>query len=128
MHALTKLAGVVLAMALLVAATEIAARKNDRELMVPPPDAVAEGFVREIVMKRWTRAEEYLDKEVAHERLKQLGKSIEAQVGDPIQFEAKTISRTDHDALVNVRLSSGKGSEAIAFALVFDDEWKIVLD
>ena len=128
MHSLRKLMGVSITLALLVGATAFSVKHGDRALMVSPPDAVAEGFVREVVMKRYTRAEPYLQHEVSEEKLAALQRSIEAEVGEPIVFDAKIISSNEKDALVNVRLESGKGSQALGFTLQFDGEWKIILD
>lgn len=127
MHAATKLFGVMLTLALLVGATGLAVQRGDRALMVSPPDAVLEGFVREVVMKRYPRAEEYLQQRVPEDQLRALADEIEAKVGDPIVFDAKTITRDEHDARATIRLAAGKRSESLSYALVFEDEWKIVL-
>lgn len=93
---------------------------NDRETLVPPPDAVAEGFTREVLTKRWDRAQKYLLEPVDDERLKQLHDSLP----DTSEVDAELIARTDEHALVNVRVSSA----AVAFSLQFDEEWKIALE
>lgn len=124
-----ELLGVTLAMGLLIGVSALAVEQfGDRELFVPPPDVVAEGFVREIVTKRWERAREYLaePESISDAQLEALQKSWEASVGEPTTFEAETITRDDAEALANVRMQSARGSEAVAFALRFDDEWKIV--
>lgn len=103
-------------------------RFDDRETFIPPPDAVAEGFAREVVTKRWDRAREYLadPQSMSNAEIAALQKSWEQRVGDPSVIEAETISHDDAHASVNVRMKSAKGSEAVAFALTFDGEWKIV--
>ena len=46
-------------------------------------------------------------------------------LSDKLEIEAETIARDDAEALAHVRMRSARGSEAVAFALRFDDEWKI---
>ena len=121
--------GVTLAMAVLIGVSALAVEQcGDRELFVPPPEVVAEGFVREIVTKRWDRARPYLaePESVSDAQLEALQKAWESSVGDPSEFEAETVARDDAEALANVRMRSARGSEAVAFALRFEDEWRIV--
>lgn len=115
--------------ALLIGATALAVEQfDDRETFVPPPDAIAEGFARSVVEKRWDPARAYLanPESVSDRELSDLQKSWEQSVGEPTQFEAETITHDGERALVTVRLQSEKGSEAVALALTFEDEWKIV--
>jgi hypothetical protein len=124
-----ELVSVLVALALVIAGSALAVEHfDDRETLIPPPDAVAEGFVREVLMKRWDRARPYLAKpeSMSNQDLEVLEKSWESRAGDPWIIEAETISRTDHEALTTVRMQSAKGSEAVSFTLVFDREWKIV--
>jgi hypothetical protein len=121
-----EIAGVLIAMALLIGTSMLAIERfDDRELFVSPPDAVAEGFVREVVTKRWDRARTYLvdPDAMSDTQIEALQKSW----GDPSTIEAEIVSRTDEQALVNVKLKSAKRSEVIAFELAFDGEWKIAL-
>jgi hypothetical protein len=123
-----EIARVLLAMALLIGVSALAIERfDDRELFVSPPDAVAEGFVREVIMKRWDRARTYLPDPdaVSNTEIEALQKSWEQRLGDPSVFEAELVSRTDEQAKVNVRLKSAKGSAVLVFGLVFDGEWKI---
>jgi hypothetical protein len=125
-----ELVAVVLTAALLIGATALAVEQfDDRETFVPPPDAVAEGFARELVTKRWARARTYLAEpdSMSDAQLAALQQSWEERVGEPTQIEAEMISRDDEHALATVRLQSAQGSEAVALALVFDREWKIVM-
>ncbi|HEY0158613.1 MAG TPA: hypothetical protein VGF28_15120 [Thermoanaerobaculia bacterium] len=125
---MARVVAVAAATALLIGMTALAVRQfDDRDTFVPPPVAVAEGFVREVVEKRWARAQTYLAQEVSEEKLRELQQGIEERVGEPTKLEAEELSRGDDEALVNVRLSSEKGSEAVAFGLTFDTEWKIDL-
>jgi hypothetical protein len=124
-----KLLGVAVTVALLIGICAVAVDLfNDRGLFVSPPDAVAEGFVREVVTKRWDRARPYLaePESMSNAQLEALQQSWEQRVGNPSTIEAKTISRDDEQALANVQMQSERGSEAVAFALRFENEWKIV--
>jgi hypothetical protein len=126
-----ELVSVLLTMALVIAGSALAVEHfHDRETFIPPPDAVAEGFVREVLMKRWDRARPYLAKpdSMSNADLEALEKSWESRAGDPWIIEAEMITRTDDEALATVRMQSEKGSEAVSFTLVFDREWKIVTE
>ena len=118
-----EIAGVVLATALLVGMSALAIERGDRETFVSPPDSVSEGFVREVVTKRWDRARTYLadPDSMSNAEIEALQKSW----GDPSTVEAEIVSRTAEQSSVSVTLKSAKGSEVIALALVFDGEWKI---
>lgn len=124
-----EIAGVVLATVLLLGMSALAIERGDRETFVSPPDAVAEGFVREVVTKRWDRARTYLadPDSMSNAEIEALQKSWEQRVGDPSEVNAETISRTDEQASVNVKLKSAKGSAVLVFALTFEGEWKIAL-
>ena len=124
-----ELISVLVAMALVIAGSAFAVEHfEDRETFIPPPDAVAEGFVREVLMKRWDRARPYLaePESMSNDDLEALEKQWESRAGDPWVIESETISRTNDEALATVRMQSEKGSEAVSFAMVFDREWKIV--
>jgi hypothetical protein len=124
-----ELLSVALAVALLIGVSALAIEKfDDRETFVSPPDAVAEGFAREVVTKRWDRARAYLvdPDSMSNAEIEALQKAWAQPIGDPDEVEAEIVTRTDEQALTNVRLRSAQGSEAIPFALVFEKEWKIV--
>ena len=116
-----EIAGVIMATALLIGMSALAVERfDDRETFVSPPDAVAEGFVREVVTRRWDRARTYLaDPDSMSET------EVAALLGDPTEIDAALISRTDARALVNVRLKSARDTRVVGFRLVFDREWKI---
>ena len=124
-----EIAGVILATALLLGMSALAIERGDRATFVSPPDAVAEGFVREVVTKRWDRARTYLvdPDSMSNAEIGALQKSWEQRLGDPSRVDAELVSRTDEQALVNVRLKSAKGSAVLVFALTFNGEWKIAL-
>jgi hypothetical protein len=123
-----EIAGVLLAMALLIGLSALAVQRfDDRETFVSPPDVVAEEFAREVVTKRWDRARTHLadPDSMSNADVAALQQSWEQRLGDPKKIAAETISRTDEQALVKVRLESAKGSETIAFTCRFDRKWKI---
>ncbi len=124
-----EIVGVILATALLLGMSALAIERGDRETFVSPPDAVAEGFTREVVTKRWDRARTYLagPDSMSNAEIAALQKSWEQRAGDPSEVQAETSSLTDEKALVNVTLKSAKGSAVLVFALTFDGEWKIAL-
>ena len=124
-----RLLAVVAAFAVLAGTSLVAVGQfGDRELFVPPPDAVSEGFVREVVEGRYARARPYLmdPDSMSDEDMRRFEEAIESWIGgEPGEFEADIVSRDDTHALTTVRLSSARGSQALSFTLEFDDEWKI---
>ena len=122
---MSRLLGVLAALALLLGGSALAVQTlDDRELVIPPPDTVAEGFVREVITGRYARAREYLAEPESRsdEQLRALRQSLGE---DPTEVEAELVGRDDEQALANVRVSGGQGSQAVAFTLTFDSEWKI---
>ncbi len=125
---MTKLAALVLVTAVLFGICVLAIEGgDDRKTVVPPPDAVAEAFTREVLAGRWARAKEYLQEPESRsdEELRALRESLERRVRVVSEVDAETVAMDDERALANVRVASSFGSEAIAYRLVFDDEWKI---
>lgn len=123
-----ELLGVAIAGVMLIAISVGAvAAMEDRDLFVPPPEAVAEGFTREVMTKRWARARQYLvePEAMSDDELESLQQSLENRVGEPIEIEAEEGDRERENARVQVRLSSARGSETVTYELVFDDEWKV---
>lgn len=95
---------------------------DDRELFVPPPDAVAEGFYREVIAKRWSRAQEYLLEPVPEEELEKLAESL----GEIDNVSAHTGSRDDDWANVFVTLESARGAVEVGTVVRWNgDEWKV---
>ncbi len=119
-----RLLAVAIAFGLIAGAAALAVETfGDRELMIPPPDAVAEGFVRAVVNGRYEQARTFLAEEssMSDEELRTLGESL----GDPTEVEAETIARDEERALATVRTSGAEGSDVVSFTLTFDREWKI---
>ena len=99
---------------------------DDRQLFTPPPDAVAEGFMREVVTRRLDRALNYLpDSNAETEPLRLLADSIEERLGHVDDVQAETITSTDDEALVRVTLRSAKGSATLVVKTVWEKGgWK----
>jgi hypothetical protein len=120
-----QLLGIFVSFTLLAGASLLAVeRLDDRELFVPPPDAVAEEFVRAVINGHYEPARSYLAEEssMPDDELRALQESL----GDPSEIEAEVVSRDDTRALANVRVSGGGDSASVSFTLQFDQEWKIV--
>jgi hypothetical protein len=124
-----RLLAVVAAFALLAGTSLVAVERcGDRELFVPPPDAVAEGFVREVVAGRYAQARTYLanPESMSDADVRQFENAIESWIGgEPSEVDAEVVSHDDTQALTTVHLSSARGSQALSFTLEFDKEWKI---
>lgn len=94
---------------------------DDRETVVPPPDAVAEQFTRAVMAKRWEPAREYLENpgSLSDEELE----AMQREFGEGENVEAETVSRDEEEALVTVRIPSRGVLKN--FALKFDQQWQI---
>ena len=117
-----ELFGVAIAFGLILGASALAVETlDDRETVVPPPDAVAETFTREVMCKRWDQAEEYLQnpEEWSQEELE----AMQRELGQGHNVEAEIVVRNETRAVVTVRVPA----KAVVknFALVFDGDWKI---
>lgn len=115
-----KILGLSAALALLLAAGLFAVELlDDRELFVPPPDAVAEGFTREVMTKRYDRARAYLlePESVSNDQLE----ALQQRLGEPQNVETETVGRNSDEATVEVKLKE----TSFTVPLAFDDEWKI---
>lgn len=122
-----EVAGAFFAFALLAGASAVAVQRfGDRELFVPPPDAVAEGFFRAVTSRRPAQAQAYLRDRVPIEDIVALRQSIESRIGRVRDVKTETIARTGQKARVNVHLKSEKASDSLAVSVVWNGrEWKI---
>ena len=99
---------------------------DDRELFVPPPDAVAEGFYREVVTKRWSRAQTYLLEPVEEEQLRHLEEQLSGRLGEVTKIDSRTGSRDSEWANVFVTLESARGAVEVGTVVRWNgDEWKV---
>jgi hypothetical protein len=73
---------------------------GDTAILVPPPEAVAEGFVRQVVAGRYEGATALLSAEAAaevdHDRLERLRRNLEADTGVVVGVTARP-DRVDPD-------------------------------
>lgn len=117
-----RLLGVLFTIALLLTAHLVAVeRLGDRELLTPPPDAVAEAFTREVTTKRWDQAQEYLTERVPQSTLEDL----QAQLGEAANVTCETTSRDDEHASVNVKVRD----KTLVMTLGWrEGEWKVALN
>lgn len=124
-----RFAGVIAALSVLFGVSSLAEHLGDRELFVGPPDAVAEGFVRKVVMERYEEAEMQLAnaEKMREADLRTLRERLTRGVGAlPSRYEAEVESLDGASARVKVTLSKNELSETFTFELVFDSVWKIV--
>ncbi|MBK5259239.1 MAG: hypothetical protein JJE51_06580 [Thermoanaerobaculia bacterium] len=123
------LIGIVATMAILIGASMLATETlGDRELFTSPPDVVSEGFIREVVTKRYSRARMSFSNPdaVSDGDMRRLAGAIEDRVGIPSRFEAETIARDDRHARTKVRLESAKGSFELELSLDWSKGvWKV---
>jgi len=123
-----RLFGMVATFVVLAGISQAAIRYGDRALFVSPPEAIAEGFVREVILARYAEARACLlnPDEMTGERLHQLREKLIAGVGSqPGIYETRVVSRERERARVNVTLIWREARETIAFDLIFDSEWKV---
>ncbi len=120
----------LLACAVLVLVGGVAAGSfGDRSLFVPPPDAVAEAFVREVQTERFSRAQSYLadHSSLSEEDLRRLAQTIEEHLGNVGAVEAATRAQTREQATAAVTLHSARGEKTVAFDLRWENgAWRIV--
>jgi hypothetical protein len=122
----THLLRIVAGFAIVAAICFAAVSGGDRETATPPPDAVAEGFFREVVTERFDRARPYVASAPTDRELQWLLARIESMAGHVDDVQADLVTRTDAKALVTVRLESASGSDAIPVSLSFSNgEWRV---
>jgi len=104
---------------------------GDRSTLVPPPDAAAEQFVRQLATHRFDRAVPLLSGRLKHEidagRLAALVRAFEAQRGAITFAEGEERSRTRRDAVAEVHVETDRGeSQTFNLGLTSEyGEWKI---
>jgi hypothetical protein len=97
---------------------------GDRGLFVPPPESVAEGFVRQLAAGRYDRAIPLLSRNAAAQtdvsRLEALARDLERAVGGVIeQVEGEPQQMEGHIAQASARIRGrGRAESIITFALV----------
>jgi hypothetical protein len=117
-----EIAGMTIVAALLFGVCALSVNAmNDRELFVPPPDAVAEQFTRAVMNKRWEPAREYLadPESMPDEELE----ALQRELGERQNVEAEVVTRDETRAVVTVRVPENNAVRN--FSLTFGEEWKI---
>lgn len=112
-------AGIAIALALLTGASLLAVETfDDRALFVPPPDAVAEAFTREVLTRRYDRANSYLATPVQREELEQLRQRL----GESENVESEIVEQDRARASARITLKSAR----FVLSLVWEKgEWKV---
>ncbi|HET7710763.1 MAG TPA: hypothetical protein VFL80_02430 [Thermoanaerobaculia bacterium] len=101
---------------------------DDRATLVPPPDAVAENFVRMVETERFSQATRFLAEENAasEEDLKHLYARIEQRLGRVTEIESEVRQQDDEHATAEVTISSARGETTLQIDLAWSNaEWKI---
>ena len=119
--------GVTLA-AIAIAAVAVAV--GDRRTLVPPPDAVAEEFGRQLVTGRARQAlpilSETLRSAVAPEALDACGKRIEAELGGVGNVSGELHDLSGERARASAVFDGQRGSRRVRFGFAWDDgRWLI---
>ena len=115
---MTRVLAVLLPVAILTVACLCAVKLfDDRELFVSPPDAMAEGFTREVMTKRWARAREYLVTPMPDAQLAEL----QSQLEEGANVDAETLAQDKERAQVEVRVKE----RTLRVAMVWDEGWKV---
>lgn len=117
-----ELAGVLAAFLLLLGVAAFAVEVlDDRQTVVPPPDAVAEMFTRSVMAGRWKPArDQLLDPESRSVRELE---ALRAGLGERLNVEAETLTHDGTRAVVVVRVPSRNVVKN--YALRFEEGWKI---
>lgn len=91
---------------------------RDASALTPPPEAVAENFLRGLVRDRPTRARPYLDAEATPaSQLASLARRLQLYAGTVYQVETTLKSRTGERALVRGELRGRKQDVVLLLAL-----------
>ena len=120
---------VVIAAALAIVAMSVFAM-HDTSVLVPPPDAVAETFVRELGMSRYVLARHYLARDVKeHTSVEEMRSSFERvreATGRPDQVVTAPSSTDDDHARVLARLEGRRSTAAMYVDLIREHGmWKV---
>ena len=119
----------VIAAALAVIAVSVFAG-HDRSVLVAPPDAVSEGFVRQLAMDRYDLAHRFLARDLkAHASVSDLRRGFEPlrrATGKPDQVEATAPSISGERARVLVTLEGRQATASMYVDLIREQGvWKI---
>ena len=99
---------------------------GDKTIFVPPPEAVVEGFMRELATGRYERARAYLSREVAartgSEKLRDLREKLRGRTGDILDVRGEPGWHTELRAEAYVRLKTKQAGEpSLRFTLSLEE-------
>jgi hypothetical protein len=94
---------------------------GDWSIFGPPPESVAEGFVRQVVAGRYQRALPYLSEAVAEKTtaasLRQLKEELESRSGKILNVQGAMERRNGSDAEAAARLQTRNGTFSLRFEM-----------
>ena len=115
--------GIVIVVGLVVAAA--ASISGDRSIMVPPPDARAEAFVRELATHRYKLARRYvaadMRRHISAEMLQQAFGRVTAQIGTVQDVQAQLLWSDRSHALARAEV---RGTSGVRLPLQFGLVWE----
>lgn len=93
---------------------------GDRQVLVPPPDAVAESFTREVVEGRYQLASKYLSrdlrKRVSAADLRRRFRPVRAQLGPPHTVAATLDWLGNEEAMARAMVDTSRGSAVLSLS------------
>jgi hypothetical protein len=103
---------------------------RDRSVFVPPPDAVSETFVRQVLLERYEPVRNFLTEDersrVSIDSLVAFGDSLRRVAGKHPQIATRVESMDDSMATAAAALTTDRGSEALRIQLRWDGTaWRI---
>jgi hypothetical protein len=115
------LAGILACIVVLAAVSFFATGTlGDRELMTPPPESAAEGFVRSVSLRRWEPAQEFVSEDAAIPLV-----ALHQQIGRAADVDAETVEQDERRALVRVQTESAAARHLLYVRMEWDEEWKV---
>jgi hypothetical protein len=103
---------------------------HDTETLVPPPEAVTEGFTRELVERRYGLALNYLARDLRATTdaasLRARMEPMRQRLGTPNQVSAVTYWVRESDAAARALVDADAGTAVLEFALIRENGlWRI---
>jgi len=103
---------------------------HDRHTFVPPPESVAEGFARQLVMRRYDLAVNYLGRALrattGAAELRAQFEPMRQQIGTPNQVSGESDWMQESEASARARVEGDSGSAVLEFRLTREQGlWRI---
>jgi hypothetical protein len=103
---------------------------HDRQTFVPPPEAVVEGFAREVVQRRYELAVNYLARDLraktGADGLRATFDPMRQRIGTPNQVSGEPDWMEEFAASARARIDGESGSAVLPFQLVREQGlWRI---